>query len=69
MTPELTGALVGGMLGLLGYAMLNWVAGKIEHERGAEGKRTASILRYAGIADFIILTLLGGYLGPIVLSG
>ena len=69
MTPELTGAIFGGILGLLGYATLNWVAGRIEHERGAEGKKAASILRFAGIADFVILTLLGAYLGPIVLSG
>ncbi len=69
MSPELTGAIFGAALGLLGYITLNWVAGRIEHERGADGKRVASILRFAGIADFIILTLLGAYLGPIVLSG
>jgi hypothetical protein len=69
MSAELIGALAGAGVGLSGYLALRAIASKVEAEEGEAGRRKAAILRMVGIADVVLMTLIGAYVGPLALGG
>ena len=70
MTPAMTGALLGFAIGFLGFAMLRIVANRIEKIGAtAEPNKTAGVMRMVALADWIIFTVIGFFVGPMVLPG
>lgn len=70
MSPAMTGTLLGFAVGFVGFVMLRIVANRIETTGAtAEPAKTAAIMRMAALADWLIFTLLGFFLGPTFLSG
>jgi len=63
------GALAGAAFGLVNFAILRAVAGRMEGDKPtAETRRTAGILRMVAMADLIVFPVLGFFLGPMVLA-
>ena len=70
MSPAMTGALLGFAIGFIGFVMLRIVANRIESTAATEEpKRTAGIMRMVALADWLIFTVLGFFLGPMFLTG
>lgn len=66
MMPSLQGGIVGLLLGLFAWAVCQFVANHIERTQpGEKGRRTAGILRLAGLLTLVIDTVVGYlFLGP-----
>ena len=70
MTPAMTGALLGFAVGFVGFVMLRVVANRIEKVGAtAEPAKTAGVMRMVALADWIIFTVIGFVVGPMVLPG
>jgi predicted PurR-regulated permease PerM len=70
MNPAMTGALLGFAVGFIGFVMLRIVANRIEKVGAtAEPAKTASVMRMVALADWLIFTVIGFVVGPMVLSG
>ncbi len=69
MTPAMTGAMLGFAIGFIGFVMLRIVANRIE-STGATGDpgRTAALMRIVALADWLIFTVVGFFLGPVFLQ-
>ena len=69
MTPSMSGALIGFAIGFIGFVMLRIVANRVE-KIGATGqpKQTAAMLRMAALADWLIFTGIGFFLGPMFIT-
>ncbi len=69
LSPAMLGALVGAVLGLIGFASLRAVAARIENMKGANDPKTAAkVLRIAAIGDLILFPIVGFFVGPLVLN-
>jgi hypothetical protein len=69
MTPEMTGALIGAGVGLLSYFAISIAAANIEKGNPtAEQVRRASLLRFIGRVDVLVLAVVGYFVGPLVLT-
>ena len=69
MTPAMTGALLGFAVGFMGFVSLRIVANRIE-EKGVtpEPQKTAAVIRMVALADWLLFTVLGFFLGPLVFA-
>lgn len=69
LSPAMIGALVGAVLGIIGYISLRSVADRIENLKGTNDPKTAAkVLRIAALGDLIIFPVVGYLVGPMVLS-
>jgi len=69
MSPAMTGAWIGAGLGLVSFAVLWYVAGKLETERPKpEQKRSAAVIRFAAFVDLMLFPILGYVIGSMVLD-
>ena len=69
MSPNIAGALVGFVVGLMGYLAIRLVASRIEQNGAtAEPSRTAGLLRMVALADFILFIVLGYIVGPMIIE-
>jgi hypothetical protein len=69
MTPEMTGALIGAGVGLLSYFAISIAAASIEKGKPtADQVRRASLLRFIGRVDVLVLAVVGYFVGPLVLT-
>ena len=70
MSPAMSGTLLGFAIGFIGFVMLRIVANRIESTgTTGEPQRTAAVMRMVALADWLIFTVLGFFLGPMFLSG
>lgn len=69
MSPQMTGAVIGAVFGLGNFALLRWMAAKVQGPMPtADQRRRAGILRMAALVELLTFPVLGFLLGPIVLS-
>ncbi|MBU1213133.1 MAG: hypothetical protein KJ587_17960 [Alphaproteobacteria bacterium] len=69
LSPAMLGALVGAILGLIGFVSLRAVADRVETMKGTNDPKTAAqVLRIAAIGDLIIFPVVGFFVGPLLLS-
>jgi uncharacterized Tic20 family protein len=65
----MTGAWIGAGLGLVSFALLRHVAGKLETARpDPQQKRLAAVIRFAALVDLLLFPILGYVIGPMVLD-
>ncbi len=70
MSPNMVGALVGFVVGLMGYISIRMIANRVESQGiGAEPSKTASILRRVAFLDFIFFIIVGYFIGPLIVGG
>ena len=69
MNPAMSGALIGFAIGFMGFVSLRIVANRIE-EKGVtpEPKKTAAVIRIVALADWLLFTVLGFFLGPMMFT-
>ena len=69
MSPDMTGTLLGFAIGFMGFVSLRIVANRIE-EKGVtpEPQKTAAIIRVVALADWLLFTVLGFFLGPMMFT-
>ena len=69
MNASMAGALIGFVIGLSGFFTLRFVAHRIEQtQEQPTATQAANILRYAAIADVVIFTVLGYFVGPMMMN-
>jgi hypothetical protein len=66
MSPQLIGAMIGAVMGLAAFIALRSVADRVERNDKENGARVAGILRTAAVAEIVILTLMGAFIGPLI---
>jgi hypothetical protein len=65
----MTGAWIGLLLGMVSFALLRHVAGKMENARPSDDqKRSAAVIRIAALAELIVFPAIGYVIGPMVLD-
>ena len=70
MTPHVIGAIVGFVVGLMGFLFIRLAAYRVETEGvGPEPAKTAGMLRIVAVADLVLFTVLGYFVGPMIVSG
>jgi hypothetical protein len=66
----MAGALIGFVLGFAGFVVLRIVARRMEARTDvANAGQVAAILRYAALADWLLMIVLGFFIGPMLASG
>lgn len=69
MSPAMSGAMIGFVLGFAGFVVLRMVASRLEARTDVPNSANAArILRYAALADWLVMIGVGFFLGPIVLG-
>ncbi len=69
MSPAMTGAIIGFVIGFMGFISLRIVANRIEEKAVTpEPKKTAAIVRIVALADWLLFTVLGFFLGPMMFT-
>ncbi len=69
VSPAMTGAWIGLLLGMVSFALLRHVAGKMENARPSDDqKRSAAVIRIAALAELIVFPAIGYVIGPMVLD-
>ena len=69
MTPALKGAIAGAIIGFGGFMAIRRVAAKQDIPGATpEQRKMADILRKIAVADLIIFTVVGYFIGPLVMS-
>lgn len=69
MTSEWIGALVGLLLGIVSYLIISALANKMERdEKTPESMRIATLLRAVACFDVLLFTVIGYFVGPMVLT-
>jgi hypothetical protein len=70
MSPNMIGALVGFIVGLMGFIMIRMVASRVESQGiGKEPAKAAGILRMVALFDFIFFIVVGYFVGPMIVDG
>lgn len=70
MSPHVIGAIVGFVVGLMGFLFIRLAAYRVETKGvGPEPVKTAGMLRIVAIADLVLFTVLGFFVGPMIVSG
>ena len=63
----MAGAIIGFVLGFAGFVVLRMVAGRLEaREDVANAKQGAGILRMAALADWLLMIVIGFFVGPMI---
>lgn len=70
MTPEWIGLAVGLVLGIVSYIIILALASKVERDENnsAESMRVAALLRAVASFDVILFTVIGYFVGPMLLT-
>jgi len=69
MSPSMTGALLGFAIGFMGFVSLRIVANRIEKTGTTSNpNRSAGLMRTIALADWLIFTVAGFFLGPLFLQ-
>jgi len=69
LNPAFTGALAGVVLGLLGMAIVQAVAARMEDDAKSDSQRaTARLLRNIAWLDVFIFAGVGYFIGPMILA-
>lgn len=69
MSPEWTGAGAGLLFGVISYITLATVADKMAQDRGdAEKQRHAKILKMVARFEILLFTIVGYFVGPMILQ-
>ena len=69
MSPAMSGAIIGFVLGFAGFVVLRMLASRLEARTDVPNSANAArILRYAALADWLLMIVLGFFLGPIALG-
>ncbi|MBU2532831.1 MAG: hypothetical protein KKB37_08820 [Alphaproteobacteria bacterium] len=69
MSPNLVGALIGFIVGFLGFVFIRLMAKRTEEKGvGPDPARTASMLRAIALFDFIFFIIAGYFIGPMIVS-
>jgi hypothetical protein len=64
------GALIGCIVGFMGFLFIRLAASRVESKGvGPEPKKTASILRTIAVIDMIFFTVVGYFVGPMIVTG
>lgn len=70
MSPNMIGALVGCIVGLAGFVFIRFAASRVESKGvGPEPSKTAGILRIVAFVDLVLFTVIGYFVGPMIVSG
>jgi len=70
MSPNMVGALIGFIVGLMGFISIRLIANRVESQGiGAEPSKTAGILRMVALLDFIFFIIVGYFVGPMIVGG
>lgn len=70
MSPNVIGAIVGFVVGFMGFLFIRVAASRVESKGvGPEPAKTAGILRTVAIVDLAVFTVLGYFVGPMIVSG
>ena len=70
MSPNMIGGIIGLIVGFMGFVVIRMVAARVESQRiGAEPQQAAKILRWVAAIDMIIFTVVGYFVGPMIVSG
>ena len=70
MSPQLVGAIVGFVVGLMGFVFIRVAASRVESKGvGPEPSKTAGILRTVAFIDLIVFTVVGYFIGPMIVTG
>jgi hypothetical protein len=69
MSPNMVGAIIGFVVGFLGYVSIRMVANRVESQGvGEDPKRAANLLRMVAIFDFLFFIALGYSVGPMIVG-
>lgn len=69
MSPAMSGAMIGFVLGFAGFVVLRMVASRVEaRSELPNAAQVAKILRFAALADWLLMIGMGFVLGPIALG-
>jgi hypothetical protein len=69
MSPNMVGAVIGFVVGFLGYVSIRMVANRVESQGvGEDPERAASMLRMVAIFDFLFFIVLGYFVGPMIVG-
>ena len=71
MNASMAGALIGFILGFAGFLVLRMAASRLEARADEikNARQSAQILRYAALADWLLMIVVGFFLGPIAMGG
>ncbi len=69
LSPALTGALIGAVIGITGYIGLRVLANRIETMPDAKDPQTsAKAIRIAALIDLVIFPVAGFFVGPMLVK-
>ena len=69
MSPNLIGAIVGFIVGFMGFLFIRLAAARVESKGVTpEPAKAARMLRMVAIADLALFTVLGYFVGPMILT-
>ena len=70
MSPHVVGAIVGFVVGMMGFLFIRLAAARVESKGvGPTPVKTAGMLRTVAIVDLVVFTVLGYFVGPMIVSG
>lgn len=70
MSSNVLGAIVGFVVGLMGFLFIRLAASRVESKGvGPEPAKTAAILRTVAVVDLALFTVLGYFVGPMIVAG
>lgn len=70
MTPNMIGAAIGFVVGLMGFFFIRLAASRVESNGvGPEPAKTAAILRTVAWVDLVFFIAAGYFFGPMIVSG
>ena len=69
MSPHIMGAIVGFVVGLMGYLFIRLAAARVESIGVTkEPAKTAHVLRTLALIDLIVFMVAGYFVGPMIAS-
>ena len=68
LSPAMMGALVGAVFGLVNFFALRMLAERLGDQPAALGYRRGTLIMVVAWADLALLTVIGYFVGPLVLS-
>jgi len=70
VSPGTVGAIVGFIVGMMGFTFIRLAASRVESKGvTADPAKTAGLLRMVAVADLILFTVIGYFVGPMIVSG
>ena len=69
MSPNMIGALIGCVVGIMGFLFIRLAASRVESKGvGPEPTKTAGILRTVAWLDLVFFIVAGYFIGPMIVS-